>query len=90
MAAASTVRGRSPPAPVPSPRPRSSRAAAVVPLENSVSGMLQNVLLKLIETSSLHIVGETIVAEEHCLCVQPGSKEADIRTVMSHPHLLMQ
>ena len=63
---------------------------AVVPLENNTSGLLQDVLHKLLGVPSLHIVGEVLVSEEHCLCVQPGTKLTDIRTVISHPHLLMQ
>jgi len=63
---------------------------AVVPLENSVSGLLQDVLLTLVATQGLHIVGEVLVQEEHCLCVQPGTKKKDIRSVLSHSHLLMQ
>ena len=63
---------------------------AVVPLENNMSGLLQDVLLKLIAAPNLHIFGEVLVAEEHCLCVQPGTKREDIRTVISHAHLLLQ
>lgn len=63
---------------------------AMVPLENSVSGLLQDVLIKLVAAPGVHIVGEELIAEEHCLCVRPGTKKGDIRTVVSHPHLLMQ
>jgi len=62
----------------------------VVPLENNVSGLLQDVLLNLVRSPDLHIVGEVLVAEEHCLCVVPGSSREAIRTVISHPHLLQQ
>jgi len=48
------------------------------------------VLLKLIADPNLHIVGETCLAEEQCLCVQPGTKREEIRTVISHAHLLLQ
>ena len=63
---------------------------AVVPFENSVSGTLEQVLVKLVTHPSLHIVGETIVAEEHCLAVRPGTAKEAIRTVLSHSHLLAQ
>lgn len=63
---------------------------AVVPFENSVSGTLQNILIKLVTTPGLHIVGEVVLAEEHCLCAQTGATKEGIRTVMSHPHLLTQ
>lgn len=63
---------------------------AVVPFENSVSGLLMNVLIKIIESPTLHIVGEVVVPEEHCLCALPGTKKEDIRTVLSHDHLLQQ
>ena len=67
-----------------------SCAYAVAPIENSVSGMLQSVLIKVLEFQQLHIVGEIVVAEEHCLCVQPGTRRQDVRTVLSHDHLLQQ
>ena len=63
---------------------------AVVPFENSVSGTLQNILIKLVTTPGLHIVGEVVLAEEHCLCVRPGATKEGITTVLSHPHLLTQ
>ena len=63
---------------------------AVVPLENNSSGLLQDVLLKLVSLPTLHIVGEVLVAEEHCLCAMPGTKREDVRTVISHSHLLIQ
>ena len=63
---------------------------AVVPFENSVSGTLQNVLIKLVTTPGLHIVGEVVLAEEHCLCAQPGATTSGLRMVLSHPHLLTQ
>jgi arogenate/prephenate dehydratase len=63
---------------------------AVVPLENSVSGLLQDVLLKLIATPRVHIVGELLHAEEHCLCTLPGARRESIRTIYSHAHLMFQ
>ena len=68
----------------------STQSYAVVPFENSVSGTLQNVLIKLVTTSGLHIIGEVVLAEEHCLCVKPGSSRGGIRNILSHPHLLTQ
>ena len=61
-----------------------------MPFENSVSGTLQNILIKLVTTPGLHIVGEVVLAEELCLCARAGAKKDGITTVLSHPHLLTQ
>lgn len=63
--------------------------AAVLPLENTTAGTVDNVY-ELLQKKSLHIVRATSIAVAHTLAVLPGTKLSDIRTVTSHPQAISQ
>ena len=61
----------------------------VLPVESSNHGTMPMYLESLLKHSqSVRIVGETIEREHHCLCVQPGTTEATISRIISHPIIL--
>ena len=62
----------------------------VVPIENSLEGSVPDTLDLLIQESSLFIRQELVLPIEHCLLVRPGTREADIRVIYSHPQALGQ
>lgn len=62
---------------------------AVLPIENSTAGIVNEIYDLLVEFEN-YIVGEQIIKIEHCLLGVPGTKIADIKTVYSHPQSLMQ
>lgn len=62
---------------------------AVLPIENSTAGIINDVYDLLVEFEN-YIVGEQIIKVEHCLLGVPGTKIEDIETVYSHPQSLMQ
>ncbi len=62
---------------------------AVLPIENSTAGIVNEIYDLLVEFEN-YIVGEQIIKIEHCLLGVPGAQLADIRTVYSHPQSLMQ
>ena len=62
----------------------------VVPIENSLEGSVNDTLDLLIHETSLFIRRELVLAIEHCLLVKPGTREADIRAIYSHPQALAQ
>ena len=62
----------------------------VVPIENSLEGPVNDTLDLLIHKTSLFIRRELVLAIEHCLLVKPGTREADIRAIYSHPQALAQ
>lgn len=62
---------------------------AVLPIENSTAGIVNEIYDLLVEFEN-YIVGEQIIRIEHCLLGVPGSSISDIRTVYSHPQSLMQ
>lgn len=62
---------------------------AVLPIENSTAGIVNEIYDLLVEFEN-YIVGEQIIPIEHCLLGVPGSKMEDIKTVYSHPQSLMQ
>ena len=59
----------------------------LVPVENSIEGSV-GVTLDMLLEHEITIVGETVVAIEHCL-LSKGRKE-DIRIILSHPQALAQ
>lgn len=61
----------------------------VVPIENSLTGSIKE-NYDLLSERSLRLVGETIVAVQHCLMALPGQHLGDIRQVLSHPQGLEQ
>ncbi len=62
---------------------------AVLPIENSTAGIVNEIYDLLVEFEN-YIVGEQIIKIEHCLLGVPGAQIPDIRTVYSHPQSLMQ
>ena len=62
---------------------------AVLPIENSTAGIVNEIYDLLVEFEN-YIVGEQIIKIEHCLLGVPGTKLEDIKTVFSHPQSLMQ
>jgi chorismate mutase/prephenate dehydratase len=62
---------------------------AVLPLENSTAGTVNEIYELLVEFEQF-IVGEQIIKIRHCLLGTPGAKLTDIKTVFSHPQSLMQ
>jgi len=62
---------------------------AVLPIENSTAGIVSEIY-DLLQEYENYIVGEQIIAIEHCLLGVPGAKLEDVRTVYSHPQSLMQ
>ena len=62
---------------------------AVLPLENTTAGTVDNVY-ELLQKKSLHIVRAASITVAHALAVLPGTKLSDIRTVTSHPQAISQ
>lgn len=62
---------------------------AVLPIENSTAGVV-NEIYDLLQEYENYIVAEQIIRIEHCLLGVPGAALEDIRTVYSHPQSLMQ
>lgn len=62
---------------------------AVLPIENSTAGIVNEIYDLLVEFEN-YIVGEQIIKIEHCLLGVPGTQLSDIKTIYSHPQSLMQ
>lgn len=62
---------------------------AVLPIENSTAGIVNEIYDLLVEYEN-YIVGEQIIKIEHCLIAAPGTRKEDIKRVYSHPQSLMQ
>lgn len=62
---------------------------AVLPIENSTAGIVNEIYDLLVEFEN-YIVGEQVIPIEHCLLGVPGATMEDIKTVYSHPQSLMQ
>jgi chorismate mutase/prephenate dehydratase len=62
---------------------------AVLPIDNSTTGMVNDVY-DLLEEYDNYIIAEQYVKIEHALLGLPGATLDDIRTVYSHPQGLMQ
>lgn len=62
---------------------------AVLPIENSSAGMVNEVYDLLVEFEN-YIVGEVFLPIEHTLAGLPGTKLSQIERVYSHPQALMQ
>ena len=62
---------------------------AVLPIENSTAGIVTEIY-DLLQEYENYIVGEQVIAIEHCLLAAPGTKISDIKRVYSHPQSLMQ
>lgn len=63
---------------------------AIVPVENSIEGSVNEVYDLLLETRRLNVTGEVYQRVRHCLIVNPGAKKRRIRSVYSHPQALAQ
>ncbi|MGN0432525.1 MAG: prephenate dehydratase [Lachnospiraceae bacterium] len=62
---------------------------AVLPIENSTAGIVNEIYDLLVEFEN-YIVAEQIIKIEHCLMAASGTAMEDIKTVYSHPQSLMQ
>jgi chorismate mutase/prephenate dehydratase len=63
---------------------------ALLPIENTTAGSINETYDLLAHSGSLHITGEVISAIEHCLLALPGTRLEELRVVMSHPQALAQ
>lgn len=68
---------------------RGEAALAMIPLENSTAGRVEEIY-RLIPQTSLHIVGEHFEPVNHCLLALPGVTVDELKTVSSHPQALAQ
>lgn len=64
--------------------------AAIVPVENSIEGSVNEVYDLLLETKKLEVVGEVYQRVRHCLIANPGARKKTIKWVHSHPQALAQ
>lgn len=64
-------------------------AAALVPVENSQAGSI-NEVYDLLRQHDLFVTGEISHRVEHCLLCLPGQQLSDITRVISHPQALAQ
>ncbi|WP_327355109.1 prephenate dehydratase [Streptomyces sp. NBC_01304] len=70
---------------------RGECGAAVVPLENSVRGVVPATMDQLVgSVAELHISGEVEVAVSFALLAPAGTRLAEVTRVLSHPHALAQ
>jgi len=63
---------------------------ALLPIENTIAGSINNTYQLLQQDRSLVIVDEEVWPVEHCLVALPGSGMADVRVIRSHPVALQQ
>ena len=63
---------------------------AVVPIENSLEGVVTHTADLLIHQTRLRIRGEIVLPIHHCLVLQRGLALPDVRVVYSHPQALAQ
>jgi prephenate dehydratase len=64
--------------------------AAVLPMENSQAGSINETYDLLLRSESLRILGEMVVRVDHALMGIPGARLEDVRRVFSHPQALAQ
>ncbi|MFP8966279.1 prephenate dehydratase [Pokkaliibacter sp. CJK22405] len=64
-------------------------ALAMIPVENSTAGRVEEIYRQLPKTS-LHIIGEHFEPVNHCLLGIKGSRIEDLKQVHSHPQALAQ
>ncbi len=62
---------------------------ALLPIENTIAGSLQDVY-RLLDRSELWIVDEEILPIEHTLLARPGTRLEDLQVIRSHPVALQQ
>ncbi len=69
---------------------RDGRAAAgVLPIENSLAGLVAETC-DLLAEGELPIGGEAVLHIPHCLCGVPGASIDGVRRIFSHPQALLQ
>ncbi len=64
--------------------------AGLVPIENSVEGGVTATLDNLASGDPLVIVSEVLLGVSFVLAVRPGTRLADVRRVLTHPHAYAQ
>ncbi|KAA0875159.1 prephenate dehydratase [Nitrincola tapanii] len=68
---------------------RGEARLAMIPLENSTAGRVEEIY-RLMPRTRLHIIGEHFEPVNHCLLALPGTGLEELRTVASHPQALAQ
>ncbi len=63
---------------------------AIVPIENSLEGVVTYTVDLLIHGSPLKIRGEVVIPIHHQLLIPPGVRMEDVRIVYSHPQAIAQ
>ena len=63
---------------------------AVVPIENSLEGVVTHTADLLIHHTPLQIRREIVLPIHHCLVIHPGVDRSEVRAVYSHPQALAQ
>jgi prephenate dehydratase len=69
---------------------RGSADYAVLPVENSIEGSVNEIYDLLLQTKKLQVVGEVYQRVRHCLVANKGAKKNSIRFAHSHPQALAQ
>ena len=59
--------------------------SGVIPVENTSMGPLPGMYDLILKYPDIHLIGEHIVVEDHCLCALPGTKLEDVEQIISHP-----
>src|SRR6478735_21565 len=62
---------------------------ALLPVENSLAGTIHENFDHLARFP-VQSEGESILRIQHCLLIPPGTRAADVKTVISHPQALAQ
>jgi len=62
---------------------------AMLPIENSLGGTIYR-NIDLLLRCPVHVIGEHNFRVRHCLLALPGTKKAEVKTVISHPQALAQ
>nr|AWF83812.1 Bifunctional prephenate dehydratase and chorismate mutase [Streptomyces cyaneofuscatus] len=65
---------------------RGAADAAMLPVHNTVAGVVADTVRALAESPALTVLREVVLPVEFALLVRPGTRRARIRTVSGHPH----
>lgn len=68
---------------------RGEAQLAMIPLENSTAGRVEEIY-RMMPKTQLHIIGEHFEPVNHCLLALPGTPIEELRTISSHPQALAQ
>lgn len=68
---------------------RGEAKLAMIPLENSTAGRVEEIY-RVLPKTSLHIIGEHFEPVNHCLLGLPGTAISQLKTVGSHPQAIAQ